>query len=79
MAGGARESLARIAARWEQLEGGTGGGEPTSFHVLGRARRAGRPGPVFARAAVTGEVDPLTDLDSRLFVGLPARRHALPA
>jgi len=25
---------------------------------------------VFAHAATTGEVDPLTDLDSRLFVGL---------
>ena len=28
-------------------------------------------GIVFARAAATGEVDPLTDVDSRLFVGLP--------
>ena len=41
------------------------------FGVLARAMRAKRPGVVFARAAATGEMDPLTDLDSRLFVGLP--------
>ncbi len=35
-----------------------------------RARRATRPGIVFAHAAYTGEVDPLTDVDSRLFIGL---------
>ncbi len=28
------------------------------------------PGAVFARAAASGEHDPLTDIDSRLFVGL---------
>ena len=31
------------------------------------------PGIVFAQAADRGETDPLTDLDSRLFVGLPPR------
>ena len=30
------------------------------------------PAVVFARAAAIGEHDPLTDIDSRLFVGLPA-------
>lgn len=43
------------------------------FKVLARARRSPAPGIVFARAAVTAEEDPLTNLDSRLFVGLPPR------
>jgi hypothetical protein len=40
-----------------------------SFSVLARAMRAEHPGLVFAHAAATGEIDPLTDLDSRLFAG----------
>ena len=40
--------------------------------VLGRAMQANRPGIVFARAAATGETEALTDIDSRIFVGLPA-------
>ncbi len=44
---------------------------PRGFHVLARAMRAERPGVVFASAAASGETDPLTDLDSRLFVGVP--------
>jgi hypothetical protein len=43
--------------------------------VLARARRSKHPGIVFARAAATGEVDPLVDVDSRLFVGLPVTTH----
>ncbi|KPK79482.1 MAG: hypothetical protein AMJ81_13160, partial [Phycisphaerae bacterium SM23_33] len=43
------------------------------FNVLARAMRSDRPGVVFAQAAAIGETDPLTDLDSRLFVGLPPR------
>lgn len=45
---------------------------PPGLGVLARAMRAERPGVVFARAALAGEFEPLTDLDSRLFVGLPA-------
>ncbi len=41
------------------------------FGVLARARRSPHPGVVLARAAAQGETDPLTDTDSRLFVGLP--------
>jgi hypothetical protein len=41
-----------------------------SYGVLARAMRAEHPGPVFAHAAAADEVDPLTDIDSRLFVGL---------
>jgi hypothetical protein len=44
---------------------------PGAFSVLARARRAKHPGIVFARAAATGEVDPLTDVESRVLVGLP--------
>ena len=45
-------------------------GKPKGFGVLARAMRSDNPGPVFARAAANGEVDPLTDIDARLFVGL---------
>ncbi len=38
--------------------------------VLARARQSPHPGIVFARAAATGEVDPLADVESRLFVGV---------
>ncbi|MHB9133687.1 MAG: hypothetical protein ACYDBB_21700 [Armatimonadota bacterium] len=48
--------------------------QPEHFTVLARAMRSDHPGLVFARAAATGEVDPLTDLTSRLFVGLPPAR-----
>jgi len=41
------------------------------YGVFARARRSSRPGVVFARAAVNREVDPLADIDSRLFVGVP--------
>ncbi len=43
---------------------------PTGLNVLDRAMRSQYPGIVFARAAATGEIDPLTSPDSRLFVGL---------
>lgn len=69
---GARQGLAKAYIQWEQLgqeareRGGSG-----RFTVLARARRAKRPGIVFARAAAIGEMDPLADVDSRLLVGLP--------
>lgn len=69
---GARAGLACIAQQWEAA------GQPLlsrtaakSFHVLARARRAEQPGVAFARAAASGEIDPLVDVESRLFVGLP--------
>jgi hypothetical protein len=69
---GARQGLAQWSARWEELGRETGDhSESARFTVLARARRAKRPGIVFARAAAIGEVDPLTDADSRLLVGLP--------
>jgi len=43
---------------------------PKGLGALARAMRSDRPGIVFAHAAAIGETDPLTDLDSRLFVGL---------
>ena len=46
---------------------------PGGYNVMVRARRANQPGVVFARAAYKGEADPLADVYSRLFVGLPAR------
>jgi hypothetical protein len=69
---GARQGLAQISVRWEELSqearerNGSG-----AFTVLARARRAKHPGIVFARAAASGEIDPLVDVDSRLLVGLP--------
>ena len=44
----------------------------TDYHVLGRAAKAAQPGVVFARAAERGEVEPLSSLSSRIFVGLTA-------
>ncbi len=52
------------------VEQALGAGE--GYKVLARARRSPAPGIVFARAAVAAEEDPLTNVDSRLFVGLPA-------
>jgi hypothetical protein len=46
---------------------------PKGFNVFARAARNPRPGVVFARAAAIEEVDPLLDVDSRLFVGLRPR------
>jgi hypothetical protein len=72
-AASARRGLARWRIRWEQMgqEIRDARHEPVRFTVLARARRAQRPGIVFARAAATGEVDPLADVDSRLLMGLP--------
>ncbi|MBN2310806.1 MAG: hypothetical protein JXR94_17665, partial [Candidatus Hydrogenedentes bacterium] len=43
---------------------------PTGHGVLARALASPNPGVVFARAALHGEVDPLTAVDARLLVGL---------
>jgi hypothetical protein len=69
---GARQGLARYSTRWEELsqEARERNGSGT-FTVLARACRAKHPGIVFARAAASGEIDPLVDVDSRLLVGLP--------
>ncbi len=70
---GARRGLAQLAERLVKLEqDGVKAGDPENLHVLGRARRARRPGTVFARAAADNTVDPLVDIESRLIVGLPA-------
>ena len=68
---GSREGLVRFNSElqrvaWELRDSSQSKG----FTVLSRAMRAKHPGIVFARAAACGEVDPLTDIDSRLFVGL---------
>ena len=68
---GARAGMGRIWQQWEEQGATTlNNGAVKSFNVLARARRAQHPGVVFARAAATGEIDPLVDTDSRLFVGL---------
>ncbi len=69
---GSREGLVRLnlelqRVAWELRDSSQSKG----FTVLSRAMRAKHPGIVFARAAACGEIDPLTDIDSRLFVGLP--------
>ena len=43
---------------------------PKGMHIMARAARFRCPGYVFARAAATGETDPLIDMDTRLFAGL---------
>ena len=68
---GAREGLIRVWEPYEQaLNEPYRERDSKSFHLLARARRARHPGLVFARAAAIGEVDPLMDEESRLFVGL---------
>ncbi|MEW5873494.1 MAG: hypothetical protein AB1894_29820 [Chloroflexota bacterium] len=68
---GARQGFAQIHLQSEQMVlESKKRGQPAGLNVLGRARRARRPGIVFARAAASGEVDPLQDLDSRLLAGL---------
>ncbi|MCE2395717.1 hypothetical protein J4G02_14150 [Candidatus Poribacteria bacterium] len=69
---GSREGLVRFNSElqrvaWELRDSSQSKG----FTVLSRAMRAKHPGLVFARAAACGEIEPLTDIDSRLFVGLP--------
>jgi hypothetical protein len=72
LAPGARESFAQIERDWLRITQEIQKRNQTeSFHVLARARRAEQPARVFAHAASIGEIDPLTDTDSRLFVGLP--------
>ncbi|MBN1934271.1 MAG: hypothetical protein JW934_06385 [Anaerolineae bacterium] len=70
---GARKGLAQLARRWDDIghETHTRYIDPGRFTLLARARRARQPGIVFARAAASDEVDPLTDVDARLMVGLP--------
>ena len=68
---GARRGLFRILEELEGLGRTQEASERPGGHgVLARARRARRPGVVFARAATVGEVDPLTDEYARLFVGI---------
>jgi hypothetical protein len=68
----ARDGLAGWLTRSEQLlRDRRDQGISVGFSVVERARRARRPGVVFARAAAIGEVDPLTEECSRLLVGLP--------
>lgn len=68
---GARERLALVLQDMLQLHQEVRQrNRSRSFYVLARAMRAEQPALVFAHAASIGEVDPLTDLDSRLFVGL---------
>ncbi len=61
---GARRAFAEIL-----LKGEIAPASPSGWNVLARARRAKHPGIVFARAAASGEVDPLEDVNSRLRVG----------
>jgi hypothetical protein len=72
---GARTGLARVAlAHPQEVRRAYPAplpAAPAGSGVLARAMRARFPGVVFAHAAKRGEVDPLGDLDARLFVGLP--------
>jgi hypothetical protein len=69
---GARKGLYDTLFDWMDR---TAYGLPQSAHgrgatTLARALRATAPGPLFARAAANEEIDPLTDPDARLFLGL---------
>ena len=64
--------LAAMNQGWSEAREAAQQPARADYHVLGRAARAAQPGVVFARAAMRGEVEPLTSLFSRLFVGLTA-------
>jgi hypothetical protein len=67
-----RRHLDTIVNGIESVAGDYNAGQRSQgYNLLARAARAESPGVVFAAAAETGEVDPLTDLDARLTVGLP--------
>ncbi len=67
-----REGLYRALTESTRMAYGLREAEQSkAFTVLARAMRSEQPGIVFARAAASEEVDPLTDVDSRLLVGLP--------
>ena len=68
----ARKGLRARFEEMEQLADAHRGAD--RFTVLARARQAQHPGLVFARAAAIGEVEPLTDVESRLLVGLPVNQ-----
>jgi hypothetical protein len=71
LAPGARESFAQVQRDWIRItQEIRKRNRAQSFHVLARAMRAEQPAIVFAHAASIGEIDPLTDPDSRLFAGL---------
>lgn len=73
----ARDALGQVALDLaRQGYGQKQAAGPKGFNVLARAMRARHPGIVFAHAAAIGESDPLADVDSRLFVGLPPQRRA---
>jgi hypothetical protein len=69
----ARTSLNELLTEWERMGSAMREriGSSRGYGALARAMRSPRPGVVFALAAAAGEVDPLAELDSRLFVGLP--------
>ncbi len=72
----AREAIAQTALDMAQLgQNLRRAGVPTGFNLLARAMRAERPGVVFALAAASGECDSLSDVDGRLFAGLPATQR----
>ncbi|NKB72004.1 MAG: hypothetical protein GKR89_33420 [Candidatus Latescibacteria bacterium] len=62
--------LASTNQRWSEARQAAQSPVGTDLRVWGRALRSAQPGVVFARAAERGEVEPLTSLASRLFVGL---------
>jgi len=69
---GARRGLAAVNAEMVQELDSSQRSAPAGYGVLARARRAQSPGAVFARAATTNEVDLLSDVYSKVFVGVPA-------
>ena len=63
--------IAQANTEWLSYQGD--GRAARGVYPLARARHAKKPGLVFARAAHRGEIEPLKDVYSRLFVGLPAK------
>ncbi len=67
-----RVAMHELLTEWERLSSGMRERMlPRGYGALARAMRSPLPGVVFALAAAASEGDPLVDLGSRLFVGLP--------
>jgi hypothetical protein len=78
LAPAAREAVAAAQREWERAGRGRLSHSPAEsqgYGLLARALRSPRPGVVFALAAAGEEIDPLADIMSRLFVGLPGLTH----
>jgi hypothetical protein len=70
---GTRHTVEELVSEWQRVSTKLQARRtPGGYQTLARSMRPARPGTVFALAAAANEIDPLNEIDSRLFVGLKA-------